>query len=128
MQNFGVELFVRGLVLCLLTALALILFRRTAAAHRHLVCVVALLGLLALPWAQRLLPPLRLLPSRRAATPQRATVAPQEAGRLSGLNSKSERPASQKKPPEPIYATKPSALIGAGSGPAAQGRAPLSQG
>ena len=64
MVNFSIELIVRGLVLCLLTAIMLILFRRTAAAYRHILCVLALCGLLILPLAQQFLPPLRLLPAR----------------------------------------------------------------
>jgi hypothetical protein len=94
MERCVIELFVRGVVLCLLTATALILSRRTAAAYRHLMCVLALFGLLVLPLVQRLLPALRLLPPQSAATPERATVPPQEAGRLSGLNTKSEMPSS----------------------------------
>jgi beta-lactamase regulating signal transducer with metallopeptidase domain len=125
MERYVIELFFRGVVLCLLTALALILFRRTAAAYRHMVCVLALLVLLILPFAQRLLPPLRLLPPQSAATPQRAIVPPQEAGRLSGQNSKSEMPSYQDRPQEPIIGTKPSTLLPAGSGPAVQDMAAL---
>jgi len=124
MERFLIELFLRGIVLCLLTALALVLFRRTAAAYRHLICVLALGGLLALPLAQRLLPPLRLLPPQPATTSERAATLPAEAGRLAGLNRRSERPPLQDSQ-EPIYGAKPTVLPPTGSGPAAHGTAAL---
>ncbi len=62
MEQFMVELFVRGIVLCLLVRGALLLLRRSAAAYRHLLCVIALGGLVALPFAQRLMPALKILP------------------------------------------------------------------
>jgi WD40 repeat protein/beta-lactamase regulating signal transducer with metallopeptidase domain len=125
MESFFIELFLRGFALCLLTALALLLLHRTAAAHRHLVCVLALLVLPMLPLVQRLMPSLRLLPPQQAATPERATVPPLEAGRLAGLHRKSESPASQELPQEPIRGTKPSPLLPAESGAAAHGWASL---
>ena len=79
------ELFVRGIILCLLTLLVLVLLRHTAAAYRHQICVLALFGLLVLPFAQRLLPPLPLLPPPGAATPLQATLPPQEADRHSDI-------------------------------------------
>ena len=125
MERFLIELFTRGLVLCLLTGLTLVLFRRAAAAYRHLICVLALFGLLVLPSAQRLLPPLPLLPPQSAATPQQATVPPQEAGLLSGMPSKSGMLSSPERVPEPISETKPAPLLWAGSGPAPHGVAAL---
>ena len=77
MEGFWIELFLRGLALWLLAAAALALLRRAAAAYRHLICVAALCGLLALPLARRLMPPLRLLPDPRPAaapTPEPAAV------------------------------------------------------
>ncbi len=105
-----IELFLRGFVLCLLTALAFGLLHRTAAAHRHLVCVLALAVLPLLPWVQRLTPTLRLLPAQRVATPPRATLPPQ-AGRLADVRGKSESPAAPQRLQEPLLGTKPSPLI-----------------
>jgi beta-lactamase regulating signal transducer with metallopeptidase domain len=110
-----IELFLRGFVLCLLTALALGLLHRTAAAHRHLVCVLALVALPLLPWVQRLMPTLRLLPAQRGATPTRATLPPLQAGRLADLRGKSESPAVPQRLQEPLLGTKPSPLISAES-------------
>ncbi|WP_309715607.1 M56 family metallopeptidase [Armatimonas sp.] len=61
MLLFFTELLVRGTALCLLIALALLLMRRVAATYRHLLCTLALCGLLTLPLIQELLPPLPLL-------------------------------------------------------------------
>ncbi|WP_395139089.1 M56 family metallopeptidase, partial [Armatimonas sp.] len=61
MLLFFTELLVRGTALCLLIALALLLLRRAAATYRHLLCTLALCGLLTLPLVQELLPPLPLL-------------------------------------------------------------------
>lgn len=69
MGLFVLELLVRGVVLWALVALALVLLRRVAAAYRHLVCVLALVSFLILPLAQRVLPPLGLLPARMVAIP-----------------------------------------------------------
>jgi len=98
MQNFWGDLFLRGVALCLLTALTLVLLRRAAAAYRHLMCVLALCGLLALPSAQRLLPPLLLLTPPPAPTPERLTVPTEEVSRLSTANSKSDQPSLSEMP------------------------------
>ena len=102
MVNSTIELFLRGLVLCGLTGVALLLLRRAAAAYRHLVCVLALFGLLILPLAQRLLPPLRMLPSDRATASERATVSSAEAGRLPDVNRMLKTPSSTNVPHDPV--------------------------
>ena len=61
MALFFAELFLRGTLLCLLVALAQLLLRRCAATYRHIICTIALCGLLTLPLVQELLPPLPLL-------------------------------------------------------------------
>jgi beta-lactamase regulating signal transducer with metallopeptidase domain len=90
MEHFMVELFVRGIVLCLLAATALLLLRRTAAAYRHLICVLALCGLLALPLARRFMPPLPLLAPRSAANSERLPNPTTEPPRLSAGESTAE--------------------------------------
>jgi len=81
MERFAMELIMRGGVLCLLTAVTLLLFRRVAAAYRHLLCVLALGALLTLPLAQRLMPPLLLLTS---SPPQHVVVSAEEKGGRTG--------------------------------------------
>ncbi len=125
MQRFLIELFVRGVVLCLLTAIALGLLRRSAAAYRHLMCVLALLVLPMLPLMQRLMPTLPLLPARSGATFEGATIPPGEADQLLGLNRKSAASALRDMPQKPIDGIKPSTLITAESGSAAHGTAAL---
>ena len=122
MESFLTELFLRGFLLCLLTASSLLLLRRSAAAHRHLVCVSALLILPLLPGMQRLMPALRLLPAQSVPTPQRAMVPFQQGDRLLGLPRKTGLPVSREMPPEPKLWTQSSAPISAGSAPGAQGR------
>ncbi|MCW3054021.1 MAG: hypothetical protein JWN14_3191 [Chthonomonadales bacterium] len=93
MVSSVMELFVRGAVLCLLAALALLLLRRTAAAYRHLLCVLALGGLLALPLAPRLMPPLLLLPTPPSpATAKRGIISKEETGGMIEKASKSADP------------------------------------
>ncbi len=106
MENFAIELFLRGFALCLLAGLALVLLRRTAAAHRHLVCALALLILLMLPLAAQFMPPLRLLPPQMATTLDRAPVAIEGARRLSGGNAKPEMPTTLEEPQTPRVSTK----------------------
>src|SRR5580700_6369935 len=107
MESLLIEIFLRGLVLCLLSALALILLRRTAAAYRHLICVFALAGLLILPLARRLMPPLRLLPPQSAAIPERVPISRQEAGSLPGIATNSEMTTSPEMGQGSIRSTKP---------------------
>lgn len=111
MQNFWVELIVRGVVLCLLTAITLVLSRRTAAAYRHLICLLGLCGLLTLPLAQRLVPPLPLLTPQSASTPQQVSVSTDETSRLTGGNSISELPPSLRMPQQQSVRTKSDPLI-----------------
>jgi beta-lactamase regulating signal transducer with metallopeptidase domain len=88
MVGFLIELIVRGVVLCLLTVITLLWLRRTAAAYRHLFCVLALFGLLVLPLAQRLIPPLVVRTPPHAAPPERGAVATQMPQKpLSGTKS-----------------------------------------
>ena len=80
MLLFFTELLVRGTALCLLIALALLLLRRAAATYRHLLCTLALCGLLTLPLIQELLPPLPLLKATKPvaiAAPVAPTVLPE---------------------------------------------------
>lgn len=125
MVSVVAELFVRGVVLCLLTSLALVLFRRTAAAYRHLMCVLALFGLLILPFAQRLLPPLPLLPPPNSATPEQMPVPQQKTGRLPSLKSKSEIRSSPVRPQEQTSGATPATLMPAASNPPTPNRAAL---
>jgi len=77
MKLFFAELLVRGTLLCLLAALALLLMRRAAAAYRHLICTLALCGLLALPLLQTLLPPLPVLTTAAKPVATAALIAPE---------------------------------------------------
>ena len=86
MFNSVIELILRGLVLCLITALMLVVLRQSAAAHRHMMCVSALAGMLSLPLAQRLMPPLRLLPP---------TI------------SRLQKPVTHQSEPDPVFAEAP---------------------
>jgi len=74
--------------------MTLVLLRPAAAAYRHLICVLALGGLLILPLAQRLMPPLRLLPAPLSAPTSKRIILPTEAttSRI-GKASKSVLPA-----------------------------------
>ncbi|MCW3094888.1 MAG: TonB family protein [Chthonomonadaceae bacterium] len=90
MEHFMVELFVRGVVLCLLAAMALVLLRGSAAVYRHLICVLALCGLLVLPLVQRLLPPLPLLAPEPAANSERLPIPTTEPPRLAAVESTAE--------------------------------------
>lgn len=94
MEHFIIELLVRGVVLCLLTATALLFLRRAAAAYRHLICVLALGGLLILPLAQRLLPPLQVLKPHSAPIPARITIPTEESGQFPATHSKAALPSS----------------------------------
>jgi beta-lactamase regulating signal transducer with metallopeptidase domain len=109
MERFLVELFVRGVALCLLTAATLALLRRTAAVYRHLLCVVALVGLLILPLAQRLLPPLPLLPPPSGSALQRPLVPEPAANRPFPRNTAAS-PTAQS-PSKPGVPTSSSALL-----------------
>lgn len=111
MPGFVIELFLRGLVLCLLTSLALRLLHKSAAAHRHLVCVSALLLLPLMPWMPRLIPTLRLLPPQKAV--------PMGGPPHTSLPSKSELPDSPPGSQEAIPATKPSTPLPTNSATAA---------
>lgn len=104
MERFGIELVLRGIILCLLTALTLVFLRRAAAAYRHLVCVLALCLLPVLPWAPQLLPPLRLLP---ANTTGRAWIPFLDAGRPPIIAPVAETPAGVQNPPQPLPQTEP---------------------
>ena len=84
MLLFFTELLVRGTLLCLLIALVLLLLRRAAATYRHLLCTLALGGLLTLPLVQELLPPLPVLEAAKpvvvaapVALPEPIPPAPQ---------------------------------------------------
>ncbi len=105
MERFMVELFVRGAALCLLIALALLLLGRAAAGYRHLLCVVALCGLLALPLAQRILPPLLLPTPQPMAIPARATVPTLGPDNRSVTASKPEITSLLKTPQEHVDRT-----------------------
>ncbi len=65
-MNLALELIVRGAVLCSLVALSLACLSKSAAAYRHLVCVLALLVFPLLPF--RFAPTLHILPARSSAT------------------------------------------------------------
>ena len=122
MENYVAELFVvellaRGMILCLLMAFALHLFRRSAAAYRHLMCVLALFGFCMLPFAQRLLPPLPLLPPQSAAIPEPAKAPPPKAPRPSVLPSTPEVPAQQDRLQEPKAGNMPATLLPTESAP-----------
>ncbi len=119
-EIFVVELLARGAVLCLLMALILGLFRRSAAAYRHLMCVLALFGLFVLPFAQRLLPPIPLLPSQIATIPEQATVPQPEMPHPSSLPSKPELPSQQDRLQEPKPGNMPATLISTESVPASR--------
>ncbi|MBB6049428.1 M56 family metallopeptidase [Armatimonas rosea] len=77
MALFFVELLVRGTLLCLLVALTLLLLRRAAATYRHLLCTLALCGLLTLPLVQELLPPLPLLKADKPVVLDPGPLVPQ---------------------------------------------------
>lgn len=98
MTGLFVELFLRGAALSLLAALVLVVLRRAAAAYRHLVCAVALVGLLALPLAGRYLPPLTVRTAPESPLPP-TTVAPPFAGPASAVEEGWEMAA---KPGAPV--------------------------
>lgn len=108
MERFVIELCVRGLVLCLLAAATLLLLRRAAAAYRHLICILALCGLLILPLARRLMPPLPLL-SPAPPVPLHRSIAMEEAAqRRSPANMPSKpdpSPAQSREQRAPTQAT-----------------------
>ena len=108
---FFIELFVRGVILCLLISMALIVCRRTAAAYRHLLCVLGLCGLLILPFTQRIMPPLLLLTPQPAASPKPVTARMEEPIRLSDNQPKSDSQTSLKTPQKEIARTGPAATM-----------------
>ena len=107
MLLFFTELCVRGTLLCLLIALALLLLRRAAATYRHLLCTLALCGLLTLPLVQELLPPLPLLKADKPADtllppappPENSGRSSQEEGSRSTTFSQDTPPSSLSSPP-----------------------------
>ncbi|MCW3096811.1 MAG: TonB family protein [Chthonomonadaceae bacterium] len=119
MEHFMVDLLVRGGVLCLLTAMALLLLRRAAAAYRHLICVLALGGLLSLPLAQRLLPPLQVLKPHSAPTPARITLPIEEPDRFPATHSNAALPSSQEMPSPQIVPSEATPLRPPGQVPIA---------
>jgi beta-lactamase regulating signal transducer with metallopeptidase domain len=125
MEHFIVELLVRGVVLCLLTAMALLLLRRAAAAYRHLICVLALGGLLSLPLAQRLLPPLHVLKPHSAPAPARLTIPTEESGRFAATHSKAALPSSQEMPSPRIIPSEATPLVPSGPVPIASIATPV---
>jgi len=111
MERFLIELCVRGLVLCLLAAATLLLLRRAAAAYRHLICVLALCGLLTLPLAQRLMPPLPLLSPAPAVLQQRTNATEDAAQRLAPAATPSEPTFASVQPTEQSASTQPGPLL-----------------
>lgn len=100
---FG-ELLLRGSLLCLLTALVLVTLHRVAAAYRHLLCTLALCGLLLLPLLHQTLPPLPLLPASTATEVLPSGQIPQttdHAPPLQAEASPKDRPIS---PTSPVFA------------------------
>jgi len=72
-----VDCSLKGLVLCVVAAVAAVALRRSSAAARHLVWRLALAGLLVLPLLAALLPSWRVpLPGFKAAMPVRIEMAP----------------------------------------------------
>jgi beta-lactamase regulating signal transducer with metallopeptidase domain len=127
MEHFLVELFLRGTLLCLLTAAVLLLLRRAAAAaYRHLLCVLALCGLLALPLAQRLLPPLPVLQPQSPVTPNRGTLPTEAADRPAGGRSILEMPSLPETPQHRrVFRTDPTAFLPQESAPTTPLLAPV---
>lgn len=106
MIGFAVELFLRGGLLCLSAALLLLLLRRAAAAYRHLVCVVALCSLPALPLLQRLLPPVEL-PTTVAASLAGSVSMPAGPGVSEGAVLSDPLPAAETSSPATLQRSLP---------------------